>query len=82
MQPSTETPEELCTRLDLSANDWLYDNSTKLYLLPLGITDTVYRETKYAAFIHIYNNKVEEYHVRHMNFVRKVQDKRPLKEQL
>ena len=56
----------------MSANDWLYDNSTKLFLLPLGITDAVYRETKYAEFIHLYNNKVEEYHARYRSFVKKV----------
>jgi hypothetical protein len=80
VQPLTETPEELCTRLDLSANDWLYDSSTKLYLLPLGITEAVYRETKYVGFIHIYNCKVEEYHLRHRNLVRKMYGRRHNKE--
>jgi hypothetical protein len=61
MQQIEETPEALCNRLNLDVNDWLYEDSTKLYLLPLEISSAVYRETPYEGFKIIYNAKIKEF---------------------
>ena len=70
MQQEQETAEELCNRLNFTADDWLYGNHTKLRLLPLAISATVYQQTPYEAFKIIFNTKVAEYEARHKRLIK------------
>jgi hypothetical protein len=56
--------------------DWLFENNTKLYLLPLGLTDKIYLDTNFESFKFIFNGKVEEYEKRHRRFKKTIVAKR------
>jgi hypothetical protein len=52
--------------------DWLFENGTKLYLLPLKITDKLYQDNTFESFKYIFNEKVDRYEVMHAKFKKKV----------
>jgi len=65
----------------MKSTDWLFENGTKLYLLPLGITDKLYVDTPFESVKFIFNTKVTEYEIKHGRFKKKLVKKRSVKEQ-
>jgi hypothetical protein len=61
--------------------DWIFANGTKLYLLPLKITDKLYQDNSFESFKYIFNEKVDRYEEMHAKFKKKVTKKRTSEEQ-
>ena len=61
--------------------DWLFENGTKLYLLPLKITDKLYQDNTFESFKYIFNEKVDRYEEMHTKFKKKATNKRTAEEQ-
>ena len=68
MEQNQETDEDLCIRLKLDVNDWLYAEASKLLLLPLGITSKIYLDTHFEPMKIIFNAKVDDYDKKHKKY--------------